>query len=98
MRPKSWPVPFGRTAISAFVPASAVHDLVHRPVAADDDEQPVAGVARGLREMAGILGEHLVAAQPELGGAAPQVGPALAGRAVARRRVDEKERLAANRT
>ena len=48
-----------------------VHDLVQRPVAADDDEQVVRrrGLARELDQVPAALGEDDVAGEPELGGA-----------------------------
>jgi hypothetical protein len=76
-----------------------VHDLVDGAVAADDDEQRVPGVGRRLAEVAGKLRSDLRAVQPELPRAVLQLRPALAGRAVAGRGVDEEEGLSgANRT
>ena len=75
----------------AVRPGDAVDDLVHGSVAADHDEQRVLRLAGRLREMARELREHLVAAQAELGGPPPELRPALPGRAVAGRRVDEEE-------
>ena len=53
VRPKSWPVPFGSTAISASDAGDPVDDLVQRPVAADDDDQlgpsPAASRASSVR-------------------------------------------------
>jgi hypothetical protein len=77
----------------------AVRDLVHGPVAADHHEERSSGVGRCLAEVAGKLRQHLLAPQSELGGPPLQLGPALAGRAVAGDRVDEEEdpALGANR-
>ncbi|HZC30808.1 MAG TPA: hypothetical protein VE261_04760, partial [Gaiellaceae bacterium] len=69
----------------------AVDHLVHGAVAADDDEQCALRLAGSLGEVPRELGQHLLAAQAELGRTAPQLRPALAGRAVPRRRVDEEE-------
>ena len=80
-------------------PRDRVDDLVHGAVAADHDEERVPRVARGLPEMPRELRQHLLAVEAELGRPLPQLRPALTGRAVARRRIDEEEdpALGANR-
>jgi hypothetical protein len=78
----------------------AVHDLVHRAVAADGHDQACAtrhGVVRELGQVLGSLREERISGQPAVGCAARDLGPALAGRASVRGWVDE-ERGLANRT
>ena len=92
------PVPFGSTAISAPVPASAVDDLVQRPVAADDDDQlALAGrLARELGQVARAAprGARRPRARAR-GRAARSFGQRFAGRAVRARRVDEEDTVSA---
>ncbi len=76
-------------------PGRPVHDLVDRPVAADHDEPLRAAVDRlsgERRELARLLGDERVAGEAERGGAMGDLGPALAGRAAGRGRVDEEDR------
>jgi hypothetical protein len=74
-----------------------VHDLVHRPVAADGDEQlraPVSRLPRELGELALLLGQVRVSLEPSLRRLSRDLGPAFSRRAVVGRRVDEEDRLA----
>ena len=71
----------------------AVHDLVQRAVAADDDQQLVrrGGLARELDQVPRPLREQRLAVEPELLRArARSSGQRLPGRAVRARRVDEE--------
>jgi hypothetical protein len=77
-----------------------VHHLVEGAVAADRDDErgAVAGRPLGqLDQVAGPVGEERLALEPELGGAMRELGPALAGRAVARRGIDEEDGRSAQR-
>ena len=78
----------------------AVHDLVHRAVAADGHDQACAtrrGVVREFGQVLRSFGEERISGQPAVGCAACDLGPALPGRASVRGWVDE-ERGLANRT
>jgi hypothetical protein len=69
---------------------------VEGAVAADYDEELrafVDGPARELGQVAGRVGEERVARQALPGGDVGDLRPALARRAVRRRRVDEEDRL-----
>src|SRR5207247_2333989 len=71
-----------------------VHDLVQRSVAADSDDEPCAVGDRlpgELDQVSGPLREQRLAAETEQLGAAGELGPALTGRAVRRRRVDQED-------
>jgi hypothetical protein len=78
-------------------PDDAVHDLVQGPVAADDDDQLALRrrVARKLRQVAGPFRQQLVAVEAELLRPVVELRPALRGRAVRARRVDEEDGLVA---
>ena len=95
VRPKSWPVPVGQHGELGAGAGDAVHDLVQRPVAADDDEQlarrAAASRASSVR-WPGPLREQRLAVEPELRApAARSFGQRFAGRAVRARRVDEED-------
>jgi hypothetical protein len=78
----------------------AVDDLVHGSVPADGDEEACAfrGSLPGkVDEVARPLGEEGVAAQAAFGREPCDLGPALPGRAVVGRRVDEEDGLANGR-
>ena len=70
-------------------PGDGVGDLVHGAVAADHDEKRVLCRPGSLREVPRKLRQHLLALQTELGGALPELRPALSGRAVTGSRIDE---------
>ena len=93
--PKSQPLPRAITATSTCSRAhDAVGDLVHRPVAADDDEQlraPGDRVPRELGQVTRPFREERVALEPEGRGPVGELGPAPARGAVAGRRVDEED-------
>ena len=98
VRTKSQPVPRGTTATSGrrVDPDEPVRDLVDRPVATDDDEQPRAGERRLARELGEVprpLAEERVALEPGRRGPPRELGPAAPGRPVRRRRVDEEDVL-----
>ena len=95
MRTKSQPVPRGITASSPAVAArDPVGDLVDGAVAADDDEQLAPSSAASRASSARWPGRSEKSASPSSPGVAAAVGelrPALAGRAVVGRRVDEED-------
>ena len=71
----------------------AVDDLVHRPVAADDDERRRAGrrcLGGELGEVPGALADQRLPLEAQCGRAPRELWPAPAGRAVRRRRVHEE--------
>ena len=70
-----------------------VHDLVHRAVAADGDDQARAAdrsLVGELRQVLGTLGEKRVAGEAAVGRVAGNLGPALAGRSSVGGGVDEE--------
>jgi hypothetical protein len=74
-----------------------VHDLVHRAVAAHDNQKPRSlgnCLAGEFGKVALILGEVRVSLQSSLLREARDLRPALSRRAVVGRRVDEKDGLA----
>ena len=78
-------------------PCDPVHDLVHRAVPADGDQQAGAlrrGLARELCELLGPLRDERVAGQAALAGEPGDLRPALAGRPVVRGRIDEENSFA----
>src|SRR5205807_237962 len=80
--------------LDAASPRDAVDDLVHRAVAADDDEQlrTIVRRARGeLGELSRRAREKRVPGQAGGGRAMCDLGPSASRRAVRRRRVDEED-------
>jgi hypothetical protein len=74
-----------------------VHDLVHRPVPADGDQQAGAlrgSLARQLGKVLWALRDERIAGQAALAGEPGDLGPALAGGPVVRGRIDEERGLA----
>ena len=94
VRPKSCPVPFGSTAISAAEPASPLTTSLSVPSPPTTTTQPpVRGdAARQLGQVPGRLREQRLAVEPELAGA-PLRAPASASpvEPFAARRVDEED-------
>jgi hypothetical protein len=83
--------------LDGFDPGDPVHDLVHRPVAADGDDQLRASfrsLPREPRELALLLGQVRISLEPSLRRLSRDLGPALPGRAVVGRRVDEEDGFA----
>jgi hypothetical protein len=83
--------------LDALQAGDPVHDLVHGPVAPDRDEQSRAAFRRlacELDEMPGLLREQSVADQPTFGRQPGNLRPALAGRPVVGRGIDEEDGLA----
>jgi hypothetical protein len=77
-----------------------VHDLVHRSVAADRNQELRAsrrGLPRELGEVTLLLGEVCVPLEPALGRDARHLRPSFPGGAVVGRRVDEEDRVANGR-
>jgi hypothetical protein len=71
-----------------------IDGLVHRPVAADDDHECGATVGRlpsKVRDVTRPLAEDSLAVEARRSRLAGDLGPAATRRAVARRRVDEKD-------
>ena len=82
-------------------PDESVHHLVQRAVAADRDDERRALGGRALRQLdqvPGPLGEERLALEPEVRRPVGELGPALPGDAVVRRRVDEEDGAANRRS
>ena len=83
--------------LDALEARDAVDDLVHGSVPADGDEQARASrrsLTGEVDEVPGPLGDEGIAAQAALGREPRDLRPALPGRAVVGRRVDEEGGLA----
>ena len=77
-----------------------VHDLVHRSVAANRDQELRAsrrGLPREVGEVTLLLGEVCVSLEPALGRDPRHLRPAFPGGAVVGRRVDQEDRVANGR-
>ena len=80
--------------LDVFRLGDAVHDLVHRAVPADDDEElrsSAYGVCRKRDELSRLLGDEGVTCEAERGRPVRDLGPTLPRRASGGSRVDEED-------